>query len=210
MIVKKDNPYYQTALNKISALFIFSSLLNIAWIVAFSYLQLVLSTVFILVFVVILTLICIRLVEINDGKHLLLPLTSGLYAGWLFIASVVNVAATLVKLNWHGFGINPEILASSTLIIAIVLVLIVMRSVQNVLFPLPIAWAYFGIHNFLTSSEGFNGEFKILQTVSLIRLGVLLLISAFQMYRNHFALIPKKNNGIRKTLFLKKKLLDTK
>lgn len=139
MIIKKDDPYYQAALNKISLLFILSSLLNIAWIIAFSYLQLLLSTIFILLFSVILTLICIRLVEINDGKHLLLPVSFGLYAGWLFIASVVNIAATLVKANWDGFGIEVELLASGTLIVAIFLVLLVMRKIRNVIFPLPIA-----------------------------------------------------------------------
>jgi benzodiazapine receptor len=194
MIVKKDDRYYRTALNEISTLFIISSLLNVAWIVAFSYLQLVLSTLFILAFVVTLTLICLRLVEINDGNHFLLPLTFGLYTGWLFIASVVNVAATLVKVNWDGFGIPFEILAAGTLIVAIFLVLFVMRSIHNVIFPLPIAWAYFGIHKFLTSPEGFNGEFTTLQTVTLIGLGVFVLISAYQLYKNHFALIPRKGN----------------
>lgn len=192
MIIKTDNLYYQTAINNISTLFIISSLLNIAWIIAFSYLQLVLSTFFILAFVVVLTIICIRLIEINDGKHFLLPLTFGLYTGWLFIASVVNIAATLVQLNWNGFGINFEILASGTLIIAILLVLIVMRSVQNVIFPLPIAWGYLGIYNFLISPKGFNGEFTILQLVTLVGLGIFILISVFQLYRNNFALIPKK------------------
>ncbi|MGB3159659.1 MAG: tryptophan-rich sensory protein [Carnobacterium sp.] len=197
MIIKKDDPYYQAALNKISLLFILSSLLNIAWIVAFSYLQLLLSTIFILLFSVILTLICIRLVEMNDGKHLLLPVSFGLYAGWLFIASVVNIAATLVKANWDGFGIEVELLASGTLIVAIFLVLLVMRKIRNVIFPLPIAWAYFGIHNFLTASEGFNGKFPTLEMVTLVGLGVFLVISAYQFYKNSFALIPRKGNAYR-------------
>ena len=75
----------------------------------------------------------------NDGNHFLLPLSFGLYTGWLFIASVVNIAATLVKANWNGFGIEPEILAYGTLIIAILLVIIVMLKIHNVIFPLPIA-----------------------------------------------------------------------
>ena len=93
---------------------------------------------------------------------------------------------------FRSFGINFEILASGTLIIAIFLVLIVMRSIQNVIFPLPIAWAYLGIYNFLISPEGFNGEFTILQLVTLVGLGILILISVFQLYRNNFALIPRK------------------
>lgn len=191
MIVKKDHPYYQRALNKISSLFMLSSLLNIAWIIAFSYVQLALSTLFILIFSVVLTLICLKLIEVDDGKHFLLPLSFGLYAGWLFIASVVNIAATLVKIEWAGFGISVEFLASSTLIVAIFLVFLVMQRVKNVIFPLPIAWAYFGIYQFLVSPEGFKGEYGMLQWVSLGGVVALAVISGFQLYKNHFWLIPR-------------------
>ena len=194
MIVKKDDVYYQKSIEKISTLFRISCILNILWIVTFSYLQIALSTLFILGFAVILSLICIRLIKINDGKHFLLPLAFGMYAGWLFIASVVNIAAALVKANWNGFGIAPDIWASIILIIAIILVLIVMRSVRNVIFPLPIAWAYFGIYKFLRSPVGFKGQFSTLQSVSLVGIAVLIIISVFQFYRNHFALIPKQVN----------------
>lgn len=192
MIVKKDDAYYEKAIDRISNLFIISSVLNIIWIVTFSYLQIALSSLFILGFVITLTLICIILIKIDDGKHILLPLTFGMYTGWLFIATVVNIAAALVKANWGGFGISPEIWASVILMISIVLVLIVMRSIHNVIFPLPIAWAYLGINKFLRSPEGFKGEFTTLQTVSLIGIFILVMISLYQLYKNHFALIPKK------------------
>ncbi len=192
MIVKKDDAYYQKAIDRISNLFRISCLLNIAWIVTFSYLQIALSTLFILGFAITLSLICIILIKINDGKHFLLPLTFGMYTGWLFIATVVNIAAALVKANWNGFGIAPQIWASAILIISLLLVLIVIRSIRNVIFPLPIAWAYFGIYKFLKSPEGFKGEFVNLQTITLAGIAVLVIISGFQLYRNHFALIPEK------------------
>ena len=65
MIWKKEDAYYQAAINKISSLFIFSSILNMAWIIAFSFEQLVLSTIFILVFAVTLTLICLQLLKMR-------------------------------------------------------------------------------------------------------------------------------------------------
>jgi len=39
MIVKKDDPYYQSAVEEITLLFRISCILNIAWIVAFSFVQ---------------------------------------------------------------------------------------------------------------------------------------------------------------------------
>lgn len=193
LIVKKDDLYYQNAIDKITTLFRISCILNIIWIVTFSYLQVELSTLFILGFAIILSLICLKLREINDEKHLLLPLTFGMYTGWLLIATVVNVSAALVKLKWNGFGIAPEIWASSILIIAIALVFIVIRSNRNSVLPLPVAWAYFGIYKFLKAPEGFKGEFENLQTVAILGMIILIFISVFQFYQNNFSVLPRKN-----------------
>lgn len=159
---------------------------------SFFILQLELSVIFILGFVIALSLVCIRLKKIQEGKRFLLALTFGLYTGWLFIATVVNIAATLVKLNWNGFGIGEEIWGMIVLSISVVLVFIVLVSNRNASFPLPLAWAYFGIYQFLKSPEGFNGKFELLQLVSLGGMALLIGIAAIQFYKNHFRIIPLK------------------
>lgn len=191
MIVKKDDSYYKSAVNQTSTLFWVSCILNIAWIVAFSYVQIELSVLFILGFVITLSLMCQKLLKIQDRKRWLLPLSFGIYTGWLFIATVVNIAAMLVKLKWNGFGITPEIWAIIILIIAILLVVAVLSKIRNAAFPLPIAWAYFGIYQFLNSPEGFKGEFGLLQNIALAGMVVLVVLAVIQFYRNRLSLIPK-------------------
>ena len=191
MIVKKDDSYYKNAVNQISTLFRVSCILNIAWIVAFSYVQLELSVLFILGFVITLSLICQKLLKIQDSKRWLLPLSFGIYTGWLLIATVVNIAAMLVKLKWNGFGIAAEIWAIIILIVAILLVVAVLSKIHNAAFPLPIAWAYFGIYQFLNAPEGFKGEFGLLQNISLAGMVVLTALASVQFYRNRFSFIPK-------------------
>jgi hypothetical protein len=105
--------------------------------------------------VITLSLICQNLLKINDVKHWLLPLSFGIYAGWLFIATVVNIAAMLVKLKWNGFGIANDVWAIIIIIVAIVLVAAVLWKIRNAVFPLPIMWAYYGIYQFLNAPEGF-------------------------------------------------------
>lgn len=190
MIVKKDDTYYQDAIDEITDLFRISCLLNIIWIVAFSYVQIELSTLFILAFVLVLAMICTKLKNIQRDKRLLLPLTFGLYTGWLFIASVVNIAASLVKLEWNGFGIGEEIWAVITLVVAIFLIFLVLRKIKNAAFPLPVAWAYYGIYKFLNSPEGFNGDFPLLQNTTLVGIAILLIMAGFQLYQNSFAVLP--------------------
>lgn len=192
MIVKKDNPYYERAIDNITWLFRISCILNIVWIVLFSFLFVELSTLFIFAFVIVLSLLLKRLTQINDGKHFLLPLTFGIYTGWLFIATVVNVAASLVKIEWNGFGIAPEIWAIITLSVSIVLVFIVLVSNRNAVFPLPVAWAYFGIYQFLKAPEGFNGQYGLLEIVALVGMAILIGMAAIQLYKNEFSLLPKE------------------
>lgn len=191
MIVKRDKSYYQRAIDEITILFRISCILNIAWIVLFSFLLLELSVVAILGFVIVLSLLLKRLTKINDGKHFLLPLTFGIYTGWLLIATVVNISATLVKIDWNGFGISSEIWAIITLAVSIVLVFVVLMSNRNAVFPLPLAWAYFGIYQNLVAPEGFNGQYGLLQTASLVGMAILIGMAAIQLYKNQFALLPK-------------------
>lgn len=191
MIIKKDDRYYKSVVNQISTLFWVSCILNIGWIVAFSYVQIELSVLFILGFVITLSLICQKLLKIKDRKRWLLPLSFGIYTGWLFIATVVNIAAMLVKLKWNGFGIAAEVWAIIILIIAILLVVAVLSKIRNAAFPLPVAWAYFGIYQFLNAPEGFKGEFGLLQNIALAGMVVLVALAVIQFYRNRLSSIPK-------------------
>lgn len=194
MIARKNDPYYQKAADQITVLFRISCILNIAWIVAFSYVQVELSVLFILGFVITLSLICQKLLKIQDKKRWLLPLSFGIYTGWLFIAAVVNIAAALIKLKWNGFGIANDIWAMMILIVAVLLIIFVLSKNRNAVFPLPVAWAYWGIYQFLTAPEGFKGEFGLLQTTALAGMAVLVGAAAIQLYRNRFAVIPDSSN----------------
>jgi hypothetical protein len=194
MIVKKNDPYYDSAVDQITGLFRISCLLNIAWIITFSFVQIELSVLFILGFVITLSLICQKLMKIHDKKRWLLPLTFGIYTGWLFIATVVNIAAALVKLKWNGFGIANDIWSIIILIVSVILIILVLSRIRNAAFPLPVAWAYFGIFQFLNSPVGFKGEFGLLQVTALAGMAVLIGVAAIQFYRNHFSLLPNSAN----------------
>lgn len=193
MIVRKTDSYYQNAIDEITLLFRISCVLNIIWIVLFSYLQVELSTLFILGFVITLALICLKLKKIHVKRRFLLPLTFGLYTGWLIIATVVNVAAALVKVQWGGFGINHEIWAIITLIIDVLLTFVVLHSNCNAALPLPVAWAYLGIYQFLKAPEGFNGQFGLLQIVALAGMAILIGMAAIRLYLNSYGLFPEND-----------------
>lgn len=191
MIAKKDDPYYKNAVDSISVLFWISCVLNILWIVAFSFVLIELSAMFIFAFVIVLALICQKLLQIQTGKRWLLPLTFGLYTGWLIIATVVNIATALVKAKWNGFGISPEVWAIFIIIIAIALVLFILLKTRNAVLPLPIAWAYLGIYQAIKSQN--VAELNLLLAILLIGIFALLASSVLRLISNHLSVLP--NSG---------------
>jgi len=190
MIIKNKDSYYGRAIDEISSLFWLSCALNIVWIISFSYNLIGLSTIFIFAFLIVMILIVEHIGKIQTKNRLLLPITFGLYSGWLFIATVVNIAAWLVKIEWGRLGISAEIWACATLIVAVGLTLIVLLKTKNAIFPIPIAWAYLGIYNFLLASEGFQGKYSVLPKVALIGIVLLIVLSAFQFYKNKYKVMP--------------------
>jgi hypothetical protein len=191
MIIKNKDSYYGRAIDEISSLFWLSCALNIVWIISFSYNLIGLSTIFIFAFLIVMVLIVERIGKIQTKNRFLLPITFGLYSGWLFIATVVNIAAWLVKIEWGGLGISAEIWASVILLVAVGLTLIVILKTKNAIFPLPIAWAYFGIYNFLLAPEGFQGKYSLLPNIALIGIVLLIGLAAIQFYKNKYMVMPK-------------------
>lgn len=198
MIFKSKEAYYERAINEIGFLFWLSCVLNIVWVVSFSYNLIGLSTIFIFVFLILMVLIVERIGKIQTGRRFLLPITFGLYSGWLFIATVVNIAAWLVKIEWGRLGISAEIWSSLVLVVAVGLTLIVLLKTKNAIFPIPIAWAYFGIYNFLLSPEGFQDQYSLLPYVALIGIVLLIGLSAIQFYKNKYLVMPNSNMEVHK------------
>lgn len=197
MIVRRDDPYYQQATDQITGLFWVSCFLNAAWITAFSLVQVEVSVLFIAGLAITLSLLCHKLLAIQQGKHWLLPLSFGLYTGWLFIATVVNVAAALVKLNWNRFGLAASTWAVVILAVAALLVIVVQLRNRNAAFPLPIAWAYLGIYQALRAQQGAGGRAGLLQVTSLVGMVVLVGAAAVQLFRNHLALLPAAPDSLK-------------
>jgi hypothetical protein len=67
------------------------------------------------------------------------------YLGWITIATIANVAATLVFLGWDGFGISPETWAMLIVIVALVISILVLFTRRDVAYGLVIVWALVGI-----------------------------------------------------------------
>ncbi len=136
-------------LNKIGWLFILSSIVNIAWLFAWQYEYLNLSVLLIFALLVTLILIYIRLgigkskAALNEKLAVHLPFS--VYLGWITVATIADVAATLVSYNWDGFGISPSTWAIFLVAIVLVITLLMLSTRRDVAYALVIIWALIGI-----------------------------------------------------------------
>lgn len=172
MLLRYRERDYMDAINALSYWFLLSSFANILWTVSFAYLQIALSTVLIFILLFSLVMILKNFSKYQKPIRFIFPLAFGLYAGWVLIASVLNVAVTLVQINWSAFGLSEVIWANMILLVAIPIVFLVTFDTKNIIIPLPVAWAYYAIY----VNQGF--------LVALIGILLLLSISLFQVFQN--------------------------
>jgi len=149
---------------KVGWLFILSSILNIVWLLLWNFDYLSLSVVIMFLLLATLILIYLRLeigksnVQLREKIAFHLPFS--VYLGWITIASIENVAATLVSVKWDGFGISPETWAIIITIIALLIAILVVLTRKDVAYALVVIWALLGIavkqssnRNIVTATE---------------------------------------------------------
>ncbi|NLD34696.1 MAG: tryptophan-rich sensory protein [Clostridiales bacterium] len=192
-LVKHRNGQTARVVDEISPLFWLSSVMNIAWVVAFSYELIGLSTLFILALAASLALISQRLKAHGGMAVRLGGLTFGLYGGWILIATFVNVAAFLVKQGWDGFGIAPATWAIIVLAAAVLITLLIQGRLRNAALTLPIAWAYFAIWHRHTAQGTYQGQYPLVGTVAVIGAVAALAVAVLVFVKNQRCVLPLAN-----------------
>ncbi|HVO77707.1 MAG TPA: tryptophan-rich sensory protein [Methanomassiliicoccales archaeon] len=141
----KDRAFHE----RIGWLFVLSCALNIIWIVLWQSLQLGLSVLVILLYLLALVAIYVRLdigkVKVGRGERLTVHLPFSVYLGWLTIATVADVAVTLTAANWDGFGLGLDIWMEVMFLVILVVAVAIAFLRRDIAYELVIIWAFAGI-----------------------------------------------------------------
>jgi hypothetical protein len=78
-------------------------------------------------------------------ERLAVQLPFSVYLGWITVASIANVAATLVSFGWDDFGISPETWAILVVAVALLITMLMLITRKDVAYSLVIIWALVGI-----------------------------------------------------------------
>ncbi|MFC1987962.1 hypothetical protein ACFLVH_05420 [Chloroflexota bacterium] len=149
IISVKNNTQKTAFIENIGILFFISSLVNIGWIFAWHYEILPLSLVLMLVILGSLITIYLRLrIGKSDStlsEKYLVHLPFSVYLGWITIATIANVTAVLVDINWNTFGLGEQFWAVAVIIVGIAITLSILLTRKDIFYCLVVDWALLGI-----------------------------------------------------------------
>lgn len=169
---------------KIGWFFVLSSVVNIVWLFLWQFEYLSLSVVLMFVLLASLILIYLRLgvgkSKVARGERLAVHLPFSVYLGWITVASIANVATTLVSLKWDGFGISPENWAIVVLALALVITVLMLVTRKDVAFSLVIIWALVGIG---VKQSGSQAIVMATEVGAVIVAVVLIVVMLFAMIK---------------------------
>ena len=144
-----------TVVRLVGPWFILSCIMNICWIFTWHYDYTGLSMVFMLGLLVTLIFITSRLTSDNVIRitdMLRMPLAASIsviafeiYVGWICVATIANLSALLVKVNWNRFGMMDQFWTIVMLIIGAIIGAIFVSLRSQYMSAVAIMWAYCGV-----------------------------------------------------------------
>ncbi|MDZ7672150.1 MAG: hypothetical protein U5K53_04865 [Halanaerobiales bacterium] len=145
----KNEEIKNNIIQKIGYLFFFSSIANAGWILAWHYLYIFLSLLVMISLLLILIKIYnnlnIGIKEYNKKIYTIFIMPFSVYLGWITVATIANVTALLVDINWNGFGFSDIFWTVAVIIVGLIITLYNLLKRKDIAYSLVIVWAYFGI-----------------------------------------------------------------
>ncbi|PKK37930.1 hypothetical protein BWI96_02225 [Siphonobacter sp. SORGH_AS_0500] len=146
----QPHEYVQQVVARASGWLIAANLLNASWIIAWHYEYVSLSVAIMLGLLVSLLVLLSKMFEVSSietswWQRFVVRTPFGLYAGWISIATITNIAAWLVDMNWNQLGLSEETWAVIMIITGTILAQIVLFTYRSVAYGLVVIWALIGI-----------------------------------------------------------------
>lgn len=145
----RNDPERIGFLRRIGPLFFISCLANMGWIFAWHYQEIALSLIMMLVLLGYLLAIYLRFgigtAQATRGTKYAVHVPFSVYLGWITVATIANVTALLVYLNWGAFGLDQQFWAVAVIIVGIGIALSMLLTRKDIYYCLVVDWALLGI-----------------------------------------------------------------
>lgn len=178
---KKDGSFSKDLIEKIGLYFTISSIANTAWMFVWHYRSIGLSLAMMVVILVCLIIINIMTAkaELAVREKIFVRLPFSIYFGWITVATIANIIAFLVSVEWIGLGVPQWLLIVAVLIVGLVIAATTMFKNQNLGYGAAVIWAYIGILIKHTSRNGFGGKYPFVILVLILSIIILLIAEVY-------------------------------
>lgn len=176
--VFSGNEIWMKTTDRISWLFVISSIANIGWILAWHYGRYFTSLLLMFVILTSLILIYLRLdigSEANQmpaSQYWAVRVPFSVYLGWITVATVANITALLVHIDWTGFGIQENVWAIIVIVTAAGITAAVLWTRKDFAYSLVVLWAFLGI--FLARTQGSTPDRSVAMATAIAGLCIVL------------------------------------
>jgi uncharacterized membrane-anchored protein YitT (DUF2179 family) len=169
-------------IERINHYFLWTCVFNMSWILAWHYLQIELSVVIMLLFLITLIQLFLKSTTMANAltttQKFILQTPFIVYLGWISVATIANITALLVSYKWIALSIAPVYWSAAMILIAILLAVLMLKKFQAIAFALVVAWALWGIYN----AQGPAAP--ILARITAGGIGLLMTASLFTFINN--------------------------
>ncbi|MFX1284821.1 MAG: tryptophan-rich sensory protein [Promethearchaeota archaeon] len=167
----------EDVIEKISYFFIISNLANSSWIVFWHFEIIIASLLVMLILLVSLILIYTRLEigkkPVSEKIKITSHIPFSVYLGWITVATVANVTALLVSINWDGFGISEVIWTAVVISVATIIALVIVFTRKDYAYVLVPVWAFIGI---AVKQLNTQNDVVIISVIAAVILVITLLV----------------------------------
>ena len=167
-------------IERINTYFLLTCVFNMSWIIAWHYLQIELSLVIMLLFLITLIQLFLKsntiARDLTLSQRFILQTPFIVYLGWISVATIANTTALLVAYKWTALSIAPVYWSAAMILIAIILAVWMLLKFKAVPFALVVAWALWGIYH----AQGPSAP--ILANLTAGGIGVLITLVLFTLF----------------------------
>lgn len=179
-IIKAFNPLDDAVLlDKIGILYAISSLLNIGWLFAWHYDQMVISEIIMigLWFVLFRIVTTIKKEKFTRLQYIFIKLPFSIYFGWISVAILANTVVMLVSLDFGFFGFDEVTWVRYAIILGAMFAAALGLKLMDMVFSFIPVWGFMGILMNHALPSGFNNQYdSIILTLSYSIVGLIFVI----------------------------------
>jgi hypothetical protein len=178
---QEQNPKAFALIERINIYFLLTCVFNMSWIVAWHYLQIELSLVIMLLFLITLIQLFLKsntiARDLTLSQRFILQTPFIVYLGWISVATIANTTALLVAYKWTALNIAPVYWSASMILIALLLAVLMLKKFKAVPFALVVAWALWGI----IASQG--SVYPLIQSITTVSVACLFVMIAITLIK---------------------------